>query len=158
MNTRPLSARAFTLAELLVVVLILGILAAVTVPRFAGATDEARTASAQSTLGAVRSSIATFRMNAVINGGDPYPTLAELRGDTVVRTDVPPNPFSGVAGIQGVSGSQAQARAVVSAGSAGWNYFVDNAADPPVAVFYANDATVTTHGDGDGGFLGANEL
>jgi len=150
--------RAFTLAELLVVVLILGILAAVTVPRFAGATDEARTASAQSTLGAVRSSIATFRMNAVISGSDPYPTLSELQNGTVVRFELPPNPYSGVSGVQGVSESQALSRAVVGAQSAGWNYFVDNEADPPVAIFYANDETVTTQSDGAGGFLGANEL
>ena len=52
----------------------------------------------------------------------------------------------------------AEARSVVNAGAAGWNYYVDNDADPPVAVFYANSAEETTVPDGAGGFLAANEL
>ena len=149
---------AFTLLEVLVVALILGILAAVALPRFAGATDEARTASAQSTLAGVRASIATHRTDAIIRGEDPYPTLAELTGSGVVRFDIPSNPFTGVRGVQSVSRAQAEARTVVTPGGAGWNYFVDNASDPPVAIFYANSDDATSADDGSGGQLGANEL
>lgn len=149
---------AFTLLEVLVVALILGILAAVALPRFAGATDEARTASTRSTLAGVRASIATHRTEAIIRGDDPYPTLAELTGSGVVRFDIPPNPFTAVEGVQSVSGAQADARTVVSPGAAGWNYFVDNASDPPAAIFYANSDDPTAAGDGSGGQLGANEL
>lgn len=152
------ASRAFTLVEVLIVIVIIGILAAITIPRFASATDDARTSSTQSTLSGVRSSIATYRMNAVINGSDPYPTLAELLDGTVVKFDIPPNPFTGVGGVQAVSSTQADARTVVSPTGAGWNYFVDNSADPPVAIFYSNTDTETTEGDGSGGVLSANEL
>jgi general secretion pathway protein G len=153
------SARnAFTLVEVLVVVVILGILAAVVVPRFAGATDDARTSSLQSTLAGVRSSIASYRMDAVINGDDPYPSLAQLTDGSVVKFELPENPFTGVSGVQAVSSAQASARAVVGAEGAGWNYFVDNDADPPTAIFYANTDSATTEPDGSGGFESANDL
>lgn len=44
-TVRSAATRAFTLVEILIVVVILGILAAIVVPAFAGATDEARKAS-----------------------------------------------------------------------------------------------------------------
>jgi len=153
-----MAQRAFTLVELLVVVVMLGILAAIAVPRFSGATDDARSASTQSTLAGVRSAVATFRMNAVISGNDPFPTLAELTGATVVKFDIPANPYTGVPGVQSVNSAQANNRSVVASTSAGWNYFVDNTATPPVAIFYANSGDTSAVEDGEGGFLGANEL
>lgn len=153
-----MSARAFSLVELLVVVVMLGILAAVAVPRFSGATDDARSASTQSTLAGVRSAIATYRMDAVIRGDDPFPSITALTDGTVVKFEVPANPFTGVSGVQSVSESQADNRAVVSATSAGWNYFVDNSATPPVAIFYSNSDDDSTVVDGDGDVKGANEL
>lgn len=157
-NLRSGSARAFSLIELLVVVLILGILAAIVVPQFAGATDSARTASVQSTVGGVRASIAAFRTRAVIAGDDPFPTLLELTTvGTVMQQELPANPFSGLSTVQSVTQVQADARAVVGI-AAGWNYFVDNTATPPLVIFYANSDDATTESDGAGGLLDANEL
>lgn len=157
MHTTPRNG-AFSLVEILLVVVIMGILAAVTIPRFVGATDDARTAATESTAGAVRASIASFRTAAVIAGEDPFPGLATLTGGSVVKSDIPANPFSGVSGVQSVSRSQAENRTVVNATAAGWNYFYDNDSDPPVAVFYANSDAPTTRSDGAGGFQTANEL
>ncbi len=150
--------QAFTLVEMLVVVLILGILAAVVVPKFASASDSARTASVQSTVGGVRAGIAAFRTRAVIAGEDPFPTLAELTTvGTVMQDKIAANPFTGIGGVQAVTQGQAEARTVVGT-TAGWNYYVDNNASPPVAIFYANSDATSTESDGNGGYLGANEL
>lgn len=151
--------RAFSLLEVLAVVVVLAILAAVAIPQFVGVSDEARTSSLQSTLSGVRSAIASYRSTAVINGSDPYPTLTQLNtADVVLKFDLPPNPFTGVAGVQAVDSTQAAARAVISPDSYGWNYYMDNAADPPTAVFYANTDTATTAPDGSGGVVNANDL
>lgn len=151
--------RAFSLIEVLVVVVILGILAAAVVPRFAGATSQAETGATESALGAVRASIANFRARAALAGGDPYPTLAELTTvGEVLQQEMPRNPFNGVSAVQGVSRAQAEARAVLSPTQFGWNYFVDNSASPPIAVFYANSGELTTTEDGSGDAVPANEL
>lgn len=158
MLSRQLRA-GFSLLEILIVVMILGILAAVVVPRFAGATDDARSSATEATVASVRASIAAFRSRAVMQGSDPFPTINQLTTPGVVMTQpAPANPFTGVSGVQSVSEQQAEARTVVNAGSAGWNYFVDNSADPPVVVFYANCGDATTVPDGSGGTLTANEL
>jgi len=150
--------KAFSLVEILIVVVILGILAAVAVPKFASASQDAMTSATQSTVAGVRSAIATYRTSAVIQGNDPYPSLSQLSDGSVIKFDLPPNPFTSVGGVQAVSEAQANARGVSNEASIGWNYFVDNAANPPVAIFYSNTATESTAADGSGGTLGANEL
>lgn len=155
----PVARRAFSLVEIVVVVVIMGIIAAVVVPRFAGAAQEARASAAESSLAGVRSSIASFRSRQIISGGDPYPTLAELTTASVIASgDMPANPFNGLTSVQSVTQSQASSRSVINQNSFGWNYFVDNAADPPVSVFYLNSSETTTVPDGSGGFLEASDL
>jgi prepilin-type N-terminal cleavage/methylation domain-containing protein len=150
--------KAFSLLEIMVVVIVIGILAAVVVPRFAKAGDDARTASTESVLGSVRASVASFRTAAVIAGTDPYPTLQQLTGGTVVRFDLPANPFTGVHGVQTVTRAQAMSRAVVNQNAAGWNYFVDNESDPPFAIFYSNAQSQTTRTNQAGNPVPANQL
>ncbi len=152
-------AAAFTFLEVMVVVVMIGILAAVVVPRFSGVTEDAKATATQGVLGGVRSSIAAFRAKAVLGGTDPYPTLVQLTTTgTVLQQDIPANPFSSVSGVQSVTKSQADARSVVNATKAGWNYFVDNTSNPPTAVFYANSSDRTTVSDGKGGYRTANQL
>ena len=150
--------KAFTLIEVLIVVLILGVLAAVAVPKFASATDDARSSALESTVASVRSSIATFRTSAVIQGNSPYPTLSELGDGTVVKTQIPANPFTSVGGVQSVSRTQALNRTVFNSSAAGWNYYFDNSSNPPISIFYANSDSPTTSSDGAGGTLNANDI
>lgn len=152
----PARRNGFTFLEVMVVIIMIGILAAVVVPRFTGVTEEAKSSAVQGTLGGVRSSIAAYRAKAVLAGSAPYPTLEELlEPGFVVQQEIPVNPFTGVGNVQAVSRGQADARAVVGS-AVGWNYFVDNSADPPVAIFYANSDAVVTGGNGTP--KGANEL
>ena len=149
--------RAFTFVEVMVVIVVIGILAAIVVPRFGGMTDDAKAVSVQSTLSGVRASVAAYRSRAILSGNEPFPTLDQLTAvGTVVQQGIPANPFNESAVVQSVSRSQAEARVV--AGSAGWNYFVDNDSEPPVAVFYANSENPTTVTDANGVSRGANDL
>jgi len=150
---------AFTLLEVMIVVVVLGVLAAVVIPRFGGITNEARSSALQGSLGGVRSSIASFRTRAVIDGSDPFPTLAQLTtpGD-VLSGEIPVNPYNGLSNVQAVSAGAGASRTVSGTSSYGWNYYVDNSTSPPAAVFYANTDDQTSVGDGSGGLKTANEL
>lgn len=53
--------RGFTLVELLIVVIILAILAAIVVPQFASSTDDAKVSSLDSTLANMRSAISLYK-------------------------------------------------------------------------------------------------
>ncbi|MEM7623361.1 MAG: prepilin-type N-terminal cleavage/methylation domain-containing protein, partial [Planctomycetota bacterium] len=154
------SRRAFTLLELIVVIVIIGVLTAAVVPRFASATDDARTAATESILASVRASIASHRATAALTGAAPFPTHAQLIAEgTVMSSAIPANPFSGVGGVASVSSSAAAtSRQVSGTDAAGWNYFVDNSSTPPRAVFWANSGAVTTASDGSGGWRSASDL
>jgi general secretion pathway protein G len=56
------SRKGFTLIEILIVVIILGILAAIVIPQFSSATTDARTSSVQSTVQTLRSQVALYRL------------------------------------------------------------------------------------------------
>jgi len=54
--------RGFTLVEILIVVIILGILAAIVIPQFTNASNDARNSSVQSTLQTIRSQMELFKL------------------------------------------------------------------------------------------------
>ena len=81
--------QAFTLIEILIVVIILGILAAIVIPRFANASKDAKRTSLASQLNAVRAQIQLF----TIEHGDQRP--ANLNGNN--WTDlINPSVYNGV--------------------------------------------------------------
>ena len=60
---RPQTQRAFTLIELLLVLVILGILAAIVVPKFAGRTEQARLTAAQSQISTFGTALDSFEVD-----------------------------------------------------------------------------------------------
>ena len=54
--------KGFTLIEILIVVIILGILAAIVIPQFSSASNDARLSSLQSTVQTLRSQVALYRL------------------------------------------------------------------------------------------------
>jgi general secretion pathway protein G len=71
---RSLSTKksGFTLVEILIVVIILGILAAIVIPQFTNASTEARNNSMRSTVQSIRSQIELYK----VQHSDLYPTTA----------------------------------------------------------------------------------
>jgi len=91
--------RAFTLVEILIVVVILGILAAIVVPQFTNASSEAQVSNVESQLQTIRNQIELYR--AQNNGA--YPDLLGSGWDDLVNNDylraAPYNPRTGSSDI-----------------------------------------------------------
>jgi general secretion pathway protein G len=74
MATGRSGSRGFTLVEILIVVIILGILAAIIIPQFANASSDARTTNLRTTLANVRNQIEIFKAQHY----DTAPSLAGM--------------------------------------------------------------------------------
>jgi len=132
--------RAFTLVEILVVVIILGILAAIVIPQFSTASDEARESAVRSNLRSIRNQLQVYRVAHLNN----YPDAAEFVRQMTTRTDadgaaggtlgpylqkIPTNAFNDKSSIgveAGVTG--------LGDNSHGWHY------DTTTGNFYADDS------------------
>lgn len=122
--------KAFTLIEILIVVIILGILAAIVVPQFTSATEDAQLSSAKSTLQTIRSQIELYRVR---NNGQypPFPFEGPLAspygwGDTsnggFIGNDymrsAPMNPRTATRSV--VLDSKANSILIAASGADGW--------------------------------------
>ncbi len=150
--------RAFTLIELIAVLVVLAILSGVALPKYFDYAERAKTSAMQGSLGGVRTAIANFFANSSVDGEGRYPTLEELTTIGTVLTDgIPPNPYNGLNSVIAADVNDAEDREISNTAS-GWLYFVDNDADPPVAIFYANSDDETRVEDSNGEAFTANEL
>ena len=90
--------KGFTLVEMVIAIVILGILASVAIPKFYNLSSDAKSAACKSSLGTVRSSIAAYyAYTASPSGGASatWPTLTQLTdSSTVLETALPDNPYS----------------------------------------------------------------
>ena len=133
----------FTLVEILIVVVILGILAAIVIPQFSQASSEARESSLKSNLQAIRSQIELYR----IQHNDLLPTdAAELTSALTTKTDI-----DGILWVSGVGYGPymkdipinpfTQANVVGDSSGAGvdWLYTVSGTGVNASCVFIADD-------------------
>jgi MSHA pilin protein MshA len=94
--------QGFTLVELVTVLVILGILAAVAIPKYVSYTSEARVAALNGLAGAIRGSVSLTQAKYVV-GGNSAATTVTLADGTSVTTTSGANggiPTVAVAGIQ----------------------------------------------------------
>ena len=134
--------RGFTLVELLIVVVILGILAAIVVPQFSDASTDARFSSLYTNLSTMRGQIELYRLQH--NGS--YPAILTFATQLTSKTDadgtvnaagkygpylqkVPNNPFTAPAGND--------VTATAAAATKAWFY------DAATGEFKANDGGTT---------------
>jgi len=75
--------RGFTLVEVLIVVVILAILAATIIPKYASSTDEARSSNAVYNLHVLRTQIELYKAQH----DDVAPSLAEIENQLTQKTD-----------------------------------------------------------------------
>ena len=87
--------KGFTLIELVIIIVVLGILAAVAIPKYQDITAQAKEASCCASLGALRSGITIWYANkAVTTGTAAWPSLASLATvDSVMAQALPRNPY-----------------------------------------------------------------
>jgi len=87
--------KGFTLIELVIIIVILGILAAVAIPKYQDMSAQAREAAARGSLGNIRSAITIYYANqAVTTGVATWPTLSQVETpNTVLAQSMPRNPY-----------------------------------------------------------------
>ncbi len=93
--------KAFTMIELVFVIVVIGILASIAIPRFAATRDDADISSAKATIAAVRCALANERQLRVLRGD--FTAITSIDNDGIASTAI--STFSADKGGAGVSRS-----------------------------------------------------
>lgn len=135
----------FTLVELVIVIVVLGILSAVAVPRFIDFSGDAKVAATKGALGGVRSAVSNYyAFSATPSGGGVagFPTLVQVQTPgTVMAQELPDNPYSTGSDKNVVVAGTAKGTPAAADTTGGWVY---NAA---TGEFWAGTASGASEAD-----------
>lgn len=126
----PGRARAFTLVEILIVVVILAILAAITIPQFSNASQEALKSTLRRQLQSIDDMVEVYRVNnaGALPTADPVAPLGAGGGWGVLVSNqfLKDTPFNGYTGgsVMGPGTTRAAAAGALPGHPVGWQFVV----------------------------------
>ena len=139
--------RGFTLIELIIVIVVLGIMAALAIPKFLGIRADARVSAVKGALGGVRSAIANYKAKQIAANQTTVTVTAAVLADgtTVMDGAMPENPYSAATttALKSQVNTCTVAKGTVDTGAGindAWCYKQSGTGITAIAEFWANSA------------------
>lgn len=145
-NIATRKQKGFTLIELVMVIVILGILAAFALPRFADLGGEARSATLQGAQGSVKSAAAIAHSKWLAQGGGTTVDLESAAGVTVSAEGYPTADAPGIGIAAQLDDSYTLTAGTPDVAANNATVTVDGASDSTTCEFEYNPTTGTTTG------------
>jgi len=139
--------RGFTLIEILIVVVILGILAAIVIPQFTDASEEANHSNLLSQLQTVRGQIELYNIQNPANAYDSATAVGTFWDPLVMGNylqHAPKNPLNGSSTVSTSASSTTAGWYWGTVGGNGWTlnlYAIDATASPPALLDVDGDGS-----------------